>query len=144
MNYGLWREILKISLGMVIAHKFCGIYVRYSNGQQNSLFRKRVYIAETAWVQSAAKLFEHLRLFVSKNSQQFYEIDICQFIISRLYTVYNKHEMLKIENQTREKHKYYRKCSNNFAADCTSTHRIIIIHYGPDSQIKRNDIQYLY
>ena len=29
-----------------------------------------------------------------------------------LYTAYHKHEMIKIGN-----HWYYRKCSNNFAAD---------------------------
>ena len=34
---------------------------------------------------------------------QFYEINICQVMIFRLYTVYNKHEMLKIDSQTREK-----------------------------------------
>ena len=33
---------------------------------------------------------------------QFYEQDICQIMIFRLYTVYNKHEMIKIGNQTRE------------------------------------------
>ena len=51
---------------------------------------------------TVAKLLEH---FVSKNSylMQFYEINICQVIILRLYTVYNKHEMIKIGKQTREK-----------------------------------------
>ena len=34
---------------------------------------------------------------------QFYEIDICQVMIFRLYTVYNKHVMMKVGNQTREK-----------------------------------------
>ena len=33
----------------------------------------------------------------------FYEINICQVMIFRLYNVYNKHEMLKIVNQTGEK-----------------------------------------
>ena len=40
-------------------------------------------------------------------------------MIFRLYTVYNEREMIKIGNQTRENPKYYSKCSNNFAADCT-------------------------
>ena len=34
---------------------------------------------------------------------KFYEINNCQITIFRLYTVYNKHEMIKIGNQTREK-----------------------------------------
>ena len=34
---------------------------------------------------------------------QFYEINILQVIIFRLYTVNKKHEMMKIGNQTREK-----------------------------------------
>ena len=56
-------------------------------------------------VQSTEKLFEHLRYVASKNSylMQFCEINICQVMIFRLYTVYNKHEMIKIGNQTREK-----------------------------------------
>ena len=31
---------------------------------------------------------------------QFYEINIKQIITFRLYTVYNKHEMMEIRNQT--------------------------------------------
>ena len=56
-------------------------------------------------VQSAAKLFEHLREFLSKHSylMQFHEIYICQAMIFRLHTVYTKHEMIKICNQIREK-----------------------------------------
>ena len=40
-----------------------------------------------------------------KNSyvMQFYEINISQVMILSLYTVYNKHEMIKIGNETREK-----------------------------------------
>ena len=34
---------------------------------------------------------------------QFYEISICEIIIFRLYTVYNKHEMIKTSNQASEK-----------------------------------------
>ena len=49
---------------------------------------------------------------------QFYEINICQVMIFRLYTVYNKHDMIKIDNETRKKAQVYRKCSNKFAADC--------------------------
>ena len=37
-----------------------------------------------------------------------------QLMIFRLYTVYNKHEMIKIGNQTREKYQIL----NNFVADC--------------------------
>ena len=32
-----------------------------------------------------------------------YEINICQVMNCALYTVYNKHEMIKIDNQTKEK-----------------------------------------
>ena len=49
---------------------------------------------------------------------QFYEINIFQAMIYKLHTVYNKHEMIKIGNQITENRKYYRKYSNNFAADC--------------------------
>ena len=34
---------------------------------------------------------------------QFYEINIFEVMIFRLYTVYNKHEMTEIGNQTIEK-----------------------------------------
>ena len=51
---------------------------------------------------------------------QFYQINFCQVVIFRLYTVYNKHEMIKIGSQTRGNRKYYRKFSNNFAADCST------------------------
>ena len=34
---------------------------------------------------------------------QFYEKNISQIMTLRLYTVYNKHEMLKIGNQTKGK-----------------------------------------
>ena len=34
---------------------------------------------------------------------QFYEKNIYQILIFRLYTVYNKHEIIKIANQIREK-----------------------------------------
>ena len=34
---------------------------------------------------------------------QFYEINIFQFMIYRLYTVYKNHGLIKIGNQTREK-----------------------------------------
>ena len=33
---------------------------------------------------------------------QFYEINICQVMIFRFYTVYNKHEMTKIGNEPKE------------------------------------------
>ena len=40
-----------------------------------------------------------------KNSylMQFYDINIRQVMIITFYTVHNKHEMIKIANQTREK-----------------------------------------
>ena len=34
---------------------------------------------------------------------KFYEINICQAMTFMLYTVYNKHEMLKLGDQTRGK-----------------------------------------
>ena len=34
---------------------------------------------------------------------QLYEINICQVIIFRLYTVNNKQKMIKIDSQTKEK-----------------------------------------
>ena len=51
---------------------------------------------------------------------QFYETNISQGITFRLYTVYNKHEMIKIISSAKIKiiSKFYLKCSNNFAADC--------------------------
>ena len=41
---------------------------------------------------------------MSKNAYliQFYEINICQVMIFRLYTVYNKHERIKISIRTRD------------------------------------------
>ena len=36
---------------------------------------------------------------------QFYEMNICQAMIFRLHTVYNKHEIVKIGSQIREKSK---------------------------------------
>ena len=36
---------------------------------------------------------------------QLCEKDICQVMIYRIYTVYNKYELMKIGNQTREKAK---------------------------------------
>ena len=42
---------------------------------------------------------------MSKNLDlmQFYEKNVCLFMIFRLYTANNKHESIKIGNQTREK-----------------------------------------
>ena len=34
---------------------------------------------------------------------QFYEINVYQFMMFRLYTAYDKHEMIKSDNQIREK-----------------------------------------
>ena len=49
---------------------------------------------------------------------QVYETNIFQVMIFRLYTVYNKHEIIKLTIKTEKNRKYYRKCSNNFAVDC--------------------------
>ena len=45
---------------------------------------------------------------------KFFEINVCQVMIFRAYTVYNKHDMIKFGNQTRKNRKY----SNNLVADC--------------------------
>ena len=46
--------------------------------------------------------------------------NICQVMIFRLYTVYNKHEMIKSDLKAEKNRKYYRNnCSNNIAANCT-------------------------
>ena len=45
---------------------------------------------------------------------QFYWINICENMIFRLCIAYNKYEMTKIGNKTRENCKF----SNNFAVDC--------------------------
>ena len=39
-------------------------------------------------------------------------------MIFRLYTTYNKYEIVTTGNQPKKNHTYYRKCPNNFAADC--------------------------
>ena len=46
-------------------------------------------------------------------------------MIFGLHTAYNKHEMIKIGNQIREKSQVHRKCSNNFAADCIKSEVIL-------------------
>ena len=53
----------------------------------------------------SSKIFRALEIIPVKNSylMQFYELNICQDMIFRLYAVYNKHGMIKIGNQTREK-----------------------------------------
>ena len=52
-----------------------------------------------------SKIIRALEMSRVKNSHllQFFEINICQVMIFRLYTVYNKHEIIKIDSQTREK-----------------------------------------
>ena len=40
-------------------------------------------------------------------------------MIFKLYTVYNKHEMIKIANQTRDKLQVLSQMLETFAADCT-------------------------
>ena len=56
-------------------------------------------------LQIAAALFEHLKYFISKNSylMQLYEINIYQVMIFRFDTIYKKHDMIKLGNQTKEK-----------------------------------------
>ena len=56
---------------------------------------------------------------------QFYEINMCQSIIFRLYAVYNKHEIIKNGKNLEKNRKSYRKCLNNFVYDCIcSQHEI--------------------
>ena len=50
---------------------------------------------------------------------QFYEKNNCQVMMFRLYTVYNKHEAIKMAMKPEKIREYYHKCSNNFAADCS-------------------------
>ena len=50
---------------------------------------------------------------------QFYEINIYKSMIFRFYVVFNRHQLIKIGNQTREKSQELSQCSNNFAADCS-------------------------
>ena len=50
---------------------------------------------------------------------QLHEINICQVIIFRHYTVYKKYDDDKsLAIKPKNNCKYYLKCSNNFAADC--------------------------
>ena len=49
---------------------------------------------------------------------QFHEINNNQVMIFRLYTVHNKHGMIKFAIKPERKHKYSRNCSNNFAVNC--------------------------
>ena len=67
---------------------------------------------------------------------QFYEINICQVMIFRYYAIYNKHKMIKIDSQTKEKSQispqvptilpeivfmYSTKESENKDAECTAS-----------------------
>ena len=46
--------------------------------------------------------------------------------ITSVYTLCNKRKTIKFGNKKSEKNrKYYRKCSNNFAADCRLGYKII-------------------
>ena len=54
---------------------------------------------------------------------QFYEINVSQIKILKLYAVYNNHKIIQFSNQTREKFHVLSKFSNNFAVDSiSSTH----------------------
>ena len=49
---------------------------------------------------------------------EFYEINIFQVMTFRIYTLYNKRQMIKkLQSNKRKNRKCYRKCSNNFAVD---------------------------
>ena len=49
---------------------------------------------------------------------QFYEINICQVMIFRLYTLFiTSLASYKLEMELEKYRKYYRKCSISFAAD---------------------------
>ena len=48
-------------------------------------------------------------------------------MIFRLYTVYNKHEMIKISNKPEKNRKCYRECPNNFAVDCCTNFTLLSI-----------------
>ena len=51
---------------------------------------------------------------------QFYEINICQIMIFKIYAVNKKHEVLKIGSQIREKLQVLSQMLEyNFVADCT-------------------------
>ena len=67
------------------------------------MITKCIYYLKINELQSTSKLFEHLKYVASKNSylMQFCEINIHQVMIFRLYTVYNKHDMIKmtVKNQ---------------------------------------------
>ena len=49
------------------------------------------------------RALEIVRVKKKSYIMQFYEKNIFQMLISRLYTIYNKHEIIKIYIQTREK-----------------------------------------
>ena len=57
---------------------------------------------------SRYKITLALEIILFKNSylMKFYEIKICHVVIFRLYAVYKKHEMIKINYQTIEKLQY--------------------------------------
>ena len=60
------------------------------------------------YVQVGSKIIRALEIIRVKKlilNIQFYEINICQIRIFRLYTVHNTHERIKISRQTREKSK---------------------------------------
>ena len=62
------------------------------------------------------KSIRALEIISVKNSYliQFYEINIFQVMIFIFYTVYDKHELIKIGNQTREKSQVQSQVSKNF------------------------------
>ena len=75
-----------------------------------------IYLTSTV----GSKIIRALDMIRVKNLYliQFYNINICQFIIFRLCTVFNKHEMIKICGQTREKSQVLSKVLKIFAVDC--------------------------
>ena len=55
---------------------------------------------------------------------QFYEINICQVMNFRLYTVYNKYDMIKIFNQTNQLNPSWVKCPPS--SPLTSIHFVMV------------------
>ena len=62
---------------------------------------------------------------------QFYEINVCEVMIFKHYTVYNKHVMIKIGNHTEDNRKYYHKDFNKFDEVCSWDYcwKLLQIHF---------------
>ena len=64
----------------------------------NNLKKLRIITVDSKIIR-ALQIFRGKKLYL----MQFYEMNICQVMIFRLLIVYNKHEMIKNDSQTREK-----------------------------------------